>query len=132
MAQGTPLNVGVIGTGHLGSLHARLWREVETARLVGLVDYDQARAEAVARETKCRAFPAVVALLAEVDAVSIVTPTSSHAAVAAEAIAARKHVFIEKPITRTEEEAASLIRAAKRSRYFEVASSGMCTALNAR
>ena len=116
MAGSTPLNVGVIGTGHLGSLHAKLWREVESARLVGVVDADPARAESVARETKCLAFSSVAALLAGVDAVSIVTPTSTHAVVAAEAIAAGKHVFIEKPVTRTEEEAASLIRAAKESK----------------
>src|SRR5262245_12259788 len=112
MSNGTPLSVGVIGTGHLGSLHAKLWNEVETARLVGVFDADPARASAVAKDAKTRVFPSVAALLAEVDAVSIVTPTSTHAAVAAGAIAAGKHVFIEKPITKTEEEAASLIRAA--------------------
>ncbi len=107
------LKVGVVGTGHLGSLHAKLWRNVPSAVLVGVYDIDEAKRAAVARETKSRAFPTLPALLSEVDAVSIVTPTSAHAAIALEAIAAGKHVFIEKPITRTEEEAAAVIGAAK-------------------
>jgi len=107
------LKVGVIGTGHLGSVHAKIWREVETASLAGVYDADDARAAQAARDAKTRAFPSVAALLAEVDAVSIVTPTSTHAAVAHEAIAAGRHVFIEKPVTRTEEEAEALIAAAR-------------------
>jgi predicted dehydrogenase len=107
------LKVGVIGTGHLGSLHARLWREVPSAALAGVYDSDAGRCAEVARDTKSRAFPSTGELLAAVDAVSVVTPTSTHAAIAGEAIAAGKHVFIEKPLTRTEEEAAGLIAAAK-------------------
>ena len=113
MTKSGALTVGVIGTGHLGSLHAKLWREVETATLAGVVDADAARAEQVARETKTRAYPSAGALLADVDAVSIVTPTSTHADVALEAIAAGKHVFIEKPITRTAGEAEAVIAAAR-------------------
>ena len=107
------LNVGVIGTGHLGSLHAKLWRETPSAALAGVYDIDEGRREETARATKSRAFASVGALLAVVDAVSIVTPTSTHASIAAEAIAAGKHVFIEKPVTRTEDEARALIAAAR-------------------
>ena len=107
------LKVGVIGTGHLGSLHAKLWKDVPSAVLAGVFDVNEMRCAEVARETKSRAFASLGALLAAVDAVSVVTPTSTHAAIAGEAIAAGKHVFIEKPITRTEEEAGALIRAAK-------------------
>jgi len=113
MAKPAVLTVGVIGTGHLGSIHAKIWKEVETASLAGVYDADAARADQVARDTKTRAYPTIAALLADVDAVSIVTPTGTHAEVAAEAIAAGKHVFIEKPVTRTEEEAEALIRAAR-------------------
>jgi predicted dehydrogenase len=110
------LKVGVIGTGHLGSLHAKLWKEVPSAVLAGVYDADRARAEETARATRSTAFATAGDLLAAVDAVSIATPTSTHAGIAGEAIAAGRHVFIEKPITRTEEEARSLIAAAREKR----------------
>ncbi len=110
------LKVGVIGTGHLGSLHAKLWKEVPSARLEGVYDSDPGRRDDAARATKSRAFGSLAELLRGVDAVSVVTPTSTHAAIAGEAIAAGRHVFIEKPITSTEEDASALIAAAREKR----------------
>lgn len=107
------LRAGVIGTGHLGSLHAKLWREVPGAVLVGVYDADPARCAEVARATKSRAFASAEELMAAADALSVVTPTSTHAAIAGAAVAAGRHVFVEKPITRTEKEAAGLVAAAR-------------------
>jgi predicted dehydrogenase len=107
------LRVGVIGVGHLGAAHARLWRGIAGAELVGVYDVDAARASAVASEHGTRAFDAIGGLLAAVDAVSIVTPTSTHAAIAREAIDAGKHLFIEKPITAHYAEAREVIEQAE-------------------
>jgi predicted dehydrogenase len=107
------LRVGVIGVGHLGATHARLWRGIPTADLIGVYDLDPERAASVAAEHGVRAFGRIADLLADVDAVSIVTPTSTHAGIAHEAIEAGRHLFIEKPITARHEEAREVIRLAE-------------------
>ncbi len=109
-----PLRVGVVGVGHLGSRHASLWKGVAGARLVGLTDADMERADALARDLEVKAFPSLAALLAEVDAISLVTPTSTHAELARQALEAGVHCFIEKPITARYAEAAPLIELAER------------------
>lgn len=103
------VRVGVVGTGHLGSLHAKLWTEVGGAFLSGVHDTNAESAARVAHETGSRAFPALEALLAETDAISIAAPTSAHAAIAETCLGAGKHVFIEKPITATASEAERVI-----------------------
>lgn len=107
------LRVGVIGVGHLGAAHARLWNQIEGVELVGVHDLDGARASAIAAEHGTRAFETLDELLGHVDAVSIVTPTSSHAEVATAALNAGVHLFIEKPITARYSQAAPLIRLAE-------------------
>ncbi|MBU2823173.1 Gfo/Idh/MocA family oxidoreductase, partial [Acidithiobacillus ferrooxidans] len=74
------MRTGVIGVGHLGRFHAQKYAAI--SQLAGVFDENAERAAEVAAELRCRAFPSVDALLAEVDAVSIVTPTSTHFAVA--------------------------------------------------
>lgn len=108
------LRVGVIGTGYLGSLHAKMWKEIPSAVLAGVFDIDASRAGGVAAEAGVRAFPDRETLLETVDAVSIATPTSTHAEIAMRAIEKGKHVFIEKPITKTSGEAGELIALAAR------------------
>jgi predicted dehydrogenase len=108
----TAVRVGVIGVGHLGAIHARLWRSVDGAELVGLYDADSARAELIAAEYDVKAYDNLHELLSDVDAVSIVTPTSTHADVAAQALHAGVHCFIEKPITARFEEALPVIELA--------------------
>jgi len=105
--------IGVVGTGHLGSLHAKLLREVDAADLAGVFDTDAEKSRAVARACGTRSFDTLQDLLADVDAVCIATPTSTHAPIAAEALRSGRHLFIEKPITRTAAEAAELISLAK-------------------
>lgn len=102
------LRIGVIGVGHLGSIHASLWSKVPEVRLIGVVDADAASAARIAESAGTKAYDSVTALLRDVDAVSIVTPTRSHAAVALEALAAGVHCFIEKPIAATVSDARAI------------------------
>lgn len=108
-----PIKIGVIGAGSLGYHHARLLRDVRTVSMRGFYESNADRAGVVERELGVRAFPTLEALLADVDAVSIVVPTKAHFAVAKQALEAGKHVLIEKPITSTIEEADELLALAK-------------------
>jgi predicted dehydrogenase len=113
-AGGAPLRVGVAGTGSLGYHHARLLRGVAGITFSGFFEANAERAAAVAGELGIVAYPTLNALLDDVDALSIVTPTKAHHAVAMAALEAGKHLLIEKPITATIEEADELIALAKR------------------
>ena len=110
-----PLQVGVIGTGHLGSLHAKFLAKAPGSRLVGVYDIEPERAAMVAREYGTRQFDSVEHLVAACDAVSIATPTSTHAVVARIPLSAGRPVFIEKPIASTVEEADEIIDLARRN-----------------
>jgi predicted dehydrogenase len=106
--------IAVAGVGHLGAIHTKLWRTQPEATLVGVFDNDSERAAAVAREHGVeRVFSSFDELLASVDALCIVTPTSTHYELARRALAAGKHCFIEKPITTTHNEALELARMAE-------------------
>ena len=108
------LAIGVIGVGHLGSLHAKLLRDVPGVKLAGIYDERPGHAAKVAAELGTTAYPDIDALLAASEAVTIATPTSTHAAVAALAIEHGRHVMIEKPITATVAEAEELCAHARR------------------
>jgi len=110
----SPVRVGVIGTGSLGFHHARLWRAVPGVAFHGIHEANPARAREVSRELEIQAHPTIDALLAEVDAVSIVVPTPFHHQVAMAALAQGKHLLIEKPITVTLAEADELLDLADR------------------
>ena len=107
------LPVGVVGVGHLGSLHAKMFADIVTAELVGVTDIDQSRAYKIAKEYNTKAFSNIDELLSLVHAISIATPTSTHFSIAEQAIARGIHLFIEKPMTSTTQEAESLVRRAK-------------------
>ncbi|MDR6300305.1 Gfo/Idh/MocA family protein [Mesonia maritima] len=104
------LKVGVLGAGHLGKIHLRLLNESEKYELIGFYDANEKYAEEVASEFNYKRFKSVKELINAVDVVDIVTPTLSHFNVAVQAIEAGKHLFIEKPITNTVEEAEELTR----------------------
>jgi len=104
---------GVIGVGHLGKIHAQLLQDLPDAILLGIYDSDQEKAQTVAAELGVIAFETMESLIKEVDAVSVVTPTSDHYKVASKVLEMGKHTFIEKPISQTEEEAEKLIALAK-------------------
>ena len=108
----------MIGVGAFGRNHARVYRELQQAgsvRLVGVVDPDTARADAVAREFECKAFGSVEQMLVthtEVQAASVAVPTVLHAEVARALMEAGVDVLIEKPVAATLDEADELIRLA--------------------
>ncbi|MBI3604137.1 MAG: Gfo/Idh/MocA family oxidoreductase, partial [Nitrospirae bacterium] len=103
------IRVGVIGVGHLGQHHARLYASLSGATLVGVTDCDPERAKLIADRHRVPVFPQVTALLDQVDAVSVAVPTSAHHAVVAECLNAGAHVLVEKPIAATLTEARDLV-----------------------
>ena len=107
------LKVGVLGAGHLGKIHLRLLNQSQKYELVGFYDPNSANADKVAKEHGYRKFDSIEDLINAVDVVDIVTPTLSHHDCAKEAITAGKHVFVEKPISNTVEEAEEIIALAK-------------------
>src|SRR5437868_155524 len=115
------INVAVIGVGAFGRNHARVYKELEKQgeplRLLGVVDQDVARADAVGREFGCRSFGSLQQLLtthSELQAASVTVPTVHHLAVAGTLMEAGVDVLIEKPIAATLTEADELIALAKR------------------
>ncbi|AUP77730.1 Gfo/Idh/MocA family protein [Flavivirga eckloniae] len=99
------LKVGVLGAGHLGKIHLRLLNQSEKYNLVGFYDADETNGNKVETEFGYKFFNSIEALIDAVDVVDIVTPTLSHYDCAKQSIAKGKHIFIEKPITNTVEEA---------------------------
>ncbi|HWR59196.1 MAG TPA: Gfo/Idh/MocA family oxidoreductase [Thermodesulfovibrionales bacterium] len=110
-----PLRVAVVGAGYLGQHHARIYSELDGAELAGVVDCDVARANEVAARCGARAYTDYREVLGEVDAVSIVVPTTNHFEVALDCVRAGKDVFVEKPIAATVLEADELIHEAKKA-----------------
>lgn len=104
------LKAGVLGAGHLGKIHLRLLNQSEKYDLVGFYDADKENAKKVAEEYGYTYFDSIEDLIDAVDMVDIVTPTLSHFDCAIKAIAKGKHIFIEKPITKTVEEAEEIRR----------------------
>lgn len=108
------LKAGVLGAGHLGKIHLRLLNESTNYELIGFYDPIKENAEKVAEEFGYRPFDSIEELIDAVDVVDIVTPTLSHFDCAKMAIEKGKHIFIEKPITKTIEEAENLIELTKK------------------
>ncbi len=107
------LKIGVLGAGHLGKIHIRLIKEIDHYELVGFYDPDAKNATIAAEEFGIPRFDSIEALMDAVDVVDIVTPTLSHYECAAMALKNSKHVFIEKPVTNTTDEAKSLMQLAE-------------------
>ncbi len=108
------IKVGVVGVGHLGEHHARIYSELPQAELIGIFDLDQAKAASKADKYKTKSFNDLEELLEKVEAASLVVPTSSHYEVARKILDRNIHLLIEKPITETVEQAEELIKIADR------------------
>jgi predicted dehydrogenase len=104
--------IGVVGAGSLGFHHIRILRDLPGIQFTGFTESRPERAKEVEKELRVRSHPTLDGLLDASDAVVIVVPTSFHYAVASAAMERGKHVFIEKPITATLEEADSLLELA--------------------
>jgi len=107
------VNVGVVGVGYLGSLHARVYSQLRTANLVCVCDINKKPAKKVAKKHRVWYFPDYRTLFDKVEAVSIAVPTNQHYAIAKDFLLNGIHVLIEKPITNTVEEAEELIEIAE-------------------
>ena len=104
------LKIGLIGLGHLGKIHLKCLRlAAETYELLGVFDTDAALLASVAAEFDVPAYATAAALMEAVDVIDVVTPTPSHFAVVKQALQYDCHVFVEKPLTQTLEEAKELI-----------------------
>lgn len=103
------MKIGVLGAGHLGKIHLKCIQQISEYELVGFYDPDKDNATKVEKDFGLKNFGSIDDLINECDVVDIVTPTLSHFDCASAAIKKSKHVFIEKPIVATPEEARKLI-----------------------
>lgn len=104
------VKIGVIGAGHLGNIHIKLLKEIEGVEVIGFYDIDEERTAKISKEHNIKAFNSADELIFFCDAVDIVTPTSTHYDLATRALTQFKHVFVEKPVTETVDEAKALER----------------------
>jgi predicted dehydrogenase len=110
------LKIGLLGVGHLGKIHLKLILELkEKFELVGFYDPNNEQALQVIENFHIKRFENLEELIQKVDCVDIVTPTLTHFQLASMVLNQKKHVFIEKPITQTIEEAKTLIQLSKES-----------------
>lgn len=104
------LRIGVLGAGHLGKIHIRQILEIPHYKLVGFYDPDDVKTKEVESEFNIKSFASIENLVDQVDVVDIVTPTLSHYECAKIALENKKHIFIEKPLTYTIEQANELVQ----------------------
>lgn len=103
------ITIGVLGAGHLGKIHLRCIIESDYFDLIGFYDPDEELSQQVSSELGIRRFETAEELIEKIQVVDIVTPTVAHFDLAEKAIKNSKHVFIEKPIVATPEEAQKLV-----------------------
>lgn len=110
------LKIGVLGAGHLGKIHLKCIQQIPEYELIGFYDSDVANAQKVAEDFNLKAFDSIESLIDATDVVDIVTPTVSHFSCAAQSLKKSRHVFIEKPVVATPEEANELIALARKAK----------------
>ncbi|MCP5004110.1 MAG: Gfo/Idh/MocA family oxidoreductase [Planctomycetes bacterium] len=106
----TRLNTAVIGVGHIGKEHARIYAAMPEVNLCGVVDTNRARGEAVADRCNTKYYSSCKEIINKIDAASVVVPTTHHYEIAKELISNGINVLVEKPMTGTISEAEELIR----------------------
>jgi predicted dehydrogenase len=110
------VKIGVIGTGHLGSIHLKLWLNEPDIEFIGIFDADLQHAQQLGKDNNIKAFNSLDELISLCDAVTIAVPTSLHYEIALKCINKGVHCFIEKPITDKYEEAKELIELANQKK----------------
>jgi len=111
------LNIGVVGIGHLGSRHLKVYSELsDQVNIIGISDVQEDRTRKLAADYKVPYFKNYTDLIGKVEVVNICTPTTSHFDIAREFLANGIHTFIEKPITTTLDQADNLIKLAKQKK----------------
>jgi predicted dehydrogenase len=111
-----PVKVGVVGVGHVGSIHARIYAQLRSARLVAVCDIRPDRARNVAEALGCEAVTDYRKLMGKVEAVSIAVPTHLHYPIAQAFLAHGIHTLVEKPIAHTLRQADRLLKTAQSTR----------------
>jgi len=109
------LKVGVLGVGHLGKFHLNNWKEIKQAELVGFYDPDDTNAAEVSQKFQLPRFTDPDALINACDVIDVVAPTPFHFNLCQKAIRKGKHVFVEKPLAETMEEARELVKLVRES-----------------
>jgi predicted dehydrogenase len=110
------LRVGVVGVGHIGSNHARIYREIASAAdFSAIYDVDLARANSIARKYGGTVTNSLTEFAERVDAASVATPTDSHHEIALQLLQRGKHLLVEKPITENPQHASELAELAARN-----------------
>jgi len=112
------VNCGVIGVGYLGAHHARIYSEMDNVNLVGICDLNSQRAEEISNLYHCPVFNSPGSLAEKCDALSVVTPTTSHAATAIPLLKQGCHLLVEKPLCVTLDEAEQIIRTAEENKCY--------------
>jgi|SRR5450759_248319 predicted dehydrogenase len=107
------LRIGIFGVGHLGKFHVNNWKDISSVEVVGFYDPADNNAALVSEQYQLKRFTNINKLLDACDAADIVAPTTSHYALCKSAILKSKHVFVEKPLANTMEEARELLKLAK-------------------
>ncbi len=107
------LKIGVVGAGHLGKIHIKCIGQIDKYQLKGFFDTDRENAAKVSQEFNLSAYKSIDDLINDVDVIDIVTPTLSHFDAASSALRKFKHVFIEKPVVTTPQQALELISLAE-------------------
>ncbi len=108
------VKIGLVGAGHLGKIHLKCLQAVPDLELIGFYDQDPSVLDSIRKTHQIEAFPDLDTMLSKVDALDIVTPTSTHYEVAKRAMEVDKHVFIEKPVTSTIPQAEKLLALQKK------------------
>jgi predicted dehydrogenase len=109
------IRIGVVGVGHLGSIHAQLYKELKTCSLVAVCDTDKGRLAEISQSLTVCGYSDYRKLLDKVDAVSIAAPTNLHYQIAYDFLRHKIHALVEKPFTPHLKEADSLIKVAKKN-----------------
>ncbi len=107
------LKVGVFGVGHLGKFHLNNWKEIEDVKLVGFCDPSDLNANEVKKEYGLKRFKKAEELIEACDVIDIVAPTTEHFELCKMAVLKSKHVFVEKPLCNTMDEAKEIVKLAK-------------------
>ena len=109
------LRIGVFGVGHLGKFHLNNWKEIEDVNLVGFFDPDEKNAVLVQEKYQLKRYDNASDLMDDCDAIDIIAPTIFHYDLCEMALKKGKHVFVEKPLANTMDEARELVKLAKES-----------------
>lgn len=109
------LRIGVFGVGHLGKFHLNNWKEIEDVIITGFYDPNDINAKSVQEKYLLKRYTDAELLMEECDAIDIVAPTLFHFELCSLALRKGKHVFVEKPLANTMDEARALVKLAKES-----------------